>query len=133
MPMMILSAILCPPNIFATFFALNMGLSNFGATIGEYFGVGLMVAFDVDTHKYDQLQTFIVVRSLFRLVPILLVPLLLPGGSPDNPPERRWVYDHRGGPSSSSVSSNVVERSYTVLPSHDVISTSELVALTNQS
>ena len=34
MPMMILAAKLCPPGVEATLFSLNMGLSNFGATVG---------------------------------------------------------------------------------------------------
>eukprot|EP01047_Picozoa_sp_COSAG01_P112489 COSAG01_NODE_41240_length_454_cov_0.583099_1_plen_97_part_00 len=40
MPMMILAAKLCPPGVEATLFALNMGLSNFGSTVGGYLGIG---------------------------------------------------------------------------------------------
>ena len=39
MPMLILAVVLCPPNVEATFFAMTMGLRNFGGTLGEYFGV----------------------------------------------------------------------------------------------
>jgi len=132
MPMMVLSAVLCPPNVFATFFALNMGLSNFGGTLGGYFGVGLMVIFGVDTHKYDRLPEFVVARSLFRLLPMCLIPFLLPNGSPSDPPTRQWS----AVPSNDVDDEDVTEapppipRTYTVVPAQDVVAANEMVSLT---
>ncbi|KAH9253635.1 hypothetical protein BASA81_008471 [Batrachochytrium salamandrivorans] len=83
MPMLILASQLCPTGVEATFFAMTMGLSNFGGTLGEYFGVGLMEWFGLGAHQYDQLGEFVIARSLCRLLPLLLIPLLLPQGSPD--------------------------------------------------
>jgi hypothetical protein len=147
MPMMVLTSVLCPPGVFSTFFALNMGLSNFGGTLGEYFGIGLMVIFKVNTHEYEQLPAFIVVRSLFRLVPIALIPLLLPDGSPDQPPaeSRFWEQQNRqaataeqdgeieGDGESMKLTANTIGtigRPYTVISSHEVVSSSEMVSLT---
>lgn len=84
MPMLILASQLCPTGVEATFFAMTMGLSNFGGTLGEYFGVGLMEWFGLGAHQYDHLADFVVARSLCRLLPLLLIPWLLPHGSPDS-------------------------------------------------
>jgi hypothetical protein len=95
MPMLILAAVLCPPNVEATFFAMTMGLSNFGGSLGDYFGIGLMVAFDLDAHQYEHLPQFVICRSIFRLLPLCLIPFLLPNGSPDEPPPRSWMVAER--------------------------------------
>lgn len=84
MPMLILASQLCPTGVEATFFAMTMGLSNFGRTLGEYLGVGLMEAFGLGVHEYEQLGDFIIVRSLFRLLPLCMIPWLLPDGCPDS-------------------------------------------------
>jgi hypothetical protein len=119
MPMLILSAVLCPPDIYATFFALNMGISNFGGTLGEYFGVGLMLIFKVEAHQYDALPGFVIARSLFRLLPLLMIPWLLPQGSPDTPPARAWDDPSAGG--------TTAEKRYRPA---DVIAATEMVSLT---
>ena len=54
-----------------------------------------MVIFEVDSHQYDRLPAFVVARSLFRLLPLFLIPFLLPEGSPDNPPSRKFEKAHR--------------------------------------
>jgi len=61
-----------------------MGLSNFGGTVGELAGVGLMHLMSLDRDKYDNLPDFVVVRSLCQLLPLLLL-WLLPSGSPAEP------------------------------------------------
>ena len=56
MPLFVLAASLCPPGSEATYFATAMGLSNFGGSVGEYAGVGLMALMDIDRDRYDNLQ-----------------------------------------------------------------------------
>mmetsp|Transcript_20028 Transcript_20028/g.29994 ORF Transcript_20028/g.29994 Transcript_20028/m.29994 type:complete len:640 (+) Transcript_20028:70-1989(+) len=83
MPMLILAARLCPPGVEATLFALNMGLSNFGVTIGDYLGQALLGALGgVEPPEFKNLEVYVVIRSLCRLLPILLVWPLVPKGSP---------------------------------------------------
>merc|ERR1712046_33460 len=85
MPMFVLVAKLCPPGVEATLFALNMGLSNFGYTMGTYLGIGLLgVMGGVEAPRFDNLKSFLVLRSLMRLLPILMLPLLVPPGSPSD-------------------------------------------------
>lgn len=69
------------------------GLSNFGGGLGGYFGVGLMEAFGLGSHQYEGLSSFVLTRSLFRLIPLILIPFLVPEGSPDSPPSRKADFD----------------------------------------
>ena len=85
MPLFVLAAMLCPDGVEATNFATIMGLSNFGSSVGDLVGAGLTNALGVEKHKYDGLPALVVVRALTRLVPILLVPFLVPRGSPSDP------------------------------------------------
>jgi folate/biopterin transporter len=83
MPLFVLAAAVCPDGVEATLFAMNMSLSNFGRTIGGYTGVGLMwMLGGINAPEFNNLPAFIVLRSLARLLPILLIPLLVPDGSP---------------------------------------------------
>jgi len=83
MPLFVLAAATCPPGVEATLFALNMGLSNFGGTLGKYHGLGLMWVFGgVTGPEFANLDYFVLVRSLMRLLPILLIPMLVPTGTP---------------------------------------------------
>ncbi|GBG33520.1 Folate-biopterin transporter 1, chloroplastic [Hondaea fermentalgiana] len=83
MPLFVLAAATCPPGVEATLFALNMGLSNFGVTLGRYHGVGLMWIFGgVTGPNFVNLDWFVLARSLMRLLPILLIPVLVPDGTP---------------------------------------------------
>jgi len=86
MPMFILAAQLCPPEIAATLFALTMGLSNFGAKMGSYAGIAVLHALGgVDQPHFHNLRTLVILRSLTRALPILLIPSLVPNGSPSDP------------------------------------------------
>lgn len=73
---------LCPDGVEATLFAMNMGLSNFGATVGGYMGNGLMWLLGVQAPVYNNLGLFVIIRSIMRLLPLLLIPILVPDGSP---------------------------------------------------
>ena len=83
MPMFVLAAKLCPPGVEATLFALNMGLSNFGGSVGGFLGKGLLDALGgVEAPGFEGIEWLAVITSLTRLLPMMLVPLLIPDGSP---------------------------------------------------
>jgi hypothetical protein len=88
MPLFILAARLCPEGIEATLFALTMGLSNFGGKMGSIMGIGLLHALGgVDAPDFDNLRKLVVIRSLTRALPLLLIPFLVPTGSPSDVPD----------------------------------------------
>ena len=83
MPFLIFAAKLCPASVEASMFALFMGLSNFGSAAGDYLGSGLLHAFGgVKAPEYDHLVSYVATRSALRALPLLLVPHLVPRGSP---------------------------------------------------
>jgi hypothetical protein len=83
MPMYILVAKHMPPGVEATLFALEMGLSNFGAQTGKYLGVVLLSLLGgVEPPEFVNIEILVVIRALCRLLPILLIPHLVPVGSP---------------------------------------------------
>ena len=95
MPMMVLAAKLCPPGVEATLFSLLMGLSNFGSTTGYYVGQGMLSALDppdlpaghqggVSGPAFRNLEWLVLIQALTRALPLLLVPFLIPTGSPTN-------------------------------------------------
>lgn len=67
-------------------FALLMGLSNFGYSAGGFVGAGLLrVLGGVEAPAFDRLPTFLLLKSLLRLVvPLVLVPTLVPDGTPED-------------------------------------------------
>lgn len=73
---------MCPEKCEATLFALLMALSNFGGDVGSYIGVGLLRAFDVSRKDWTNLPKVVLIKSLARLIPVLLIPLLIPDASP---------------------------------------------------
>ena len=83
MPFFIFAAKLCPPGVEASMFALFMGLSNFGSAAGEYLGSGLLYLFGgVTKPDFHELAPYVATRSFMRLLPALLVPWLVPAGTP---------------------------------------------------
>lgn len=82
-PLFILVAKLCPRDSQSTAFALNMGLNWLGRSVSGYLGMGLLEMLGgVEPPTFENLQLLVVIRSLTRLLPILIIPLLLPIGSP---------------------------------------------------
>jgi len=80
---MIYAAKLCPRGTEASMFALFMGLSNFGRTAGEYLGSFLLQAYGgVEAPVFENLEAFVVTACLMQAIPILMVPYLVPRGSP---------------------------------------------------
>jgi hypothetical protein len=83
MPLFVLASKLCPDGVEATLFAMTMGISNFGATMGGYTGIGLLgLLGGVEAPQFAGMTELVVVRSLTRLLPIALIPFLVPLGSP---------------------------------------------------
>jgi len=96
MPMLILSAKLCPPGVEATLFALNMGLSNFGVSVGRYLGVFCLEMFGgIEGPEFKNLQWFVLLRSLTRFIPVLFVHQLVPKGTPTD--DARAISERNGG------------------------------------
>jgi hypothetical protein len=64
-------------------FALFMGLSNFGNDAGRYLGSSLLKYLGNPSKPgYEGIATYSFVKSLMRALPVLLVPFLVPNGSP---------------------------------------------------
>ncbi len=79
----IFAAKLCPRDVEASMFSLFMGLSNFGYDVGRYSGAGLMAILGgVQRPAYDGIAAFMALKSAARLLPLLLVPVLVPRGTP---------------------------------------------------
>eukprot|EP00602_Paraphysomonas_sp_CaronLab_P009170 CAMPEP_0185032074 /NCGR_PEP_ID=MMETSP1103-20130426/19919_1 /TAXON_ID=36769 /ORGANISM="Paraphysomonas bandaiensis, Strain Caron Lab Isolate" /LENGTH=560 /DNA_ID=CAMNT_0027567833 /DNA_START=250 /DNA_END=1932 /DNA_ORIENTATION=+ len=87
MPLYILAAKVCPSGAEATVFALLTALGNFGSTVSVYMGSLVLVYFDVRQDHFDNLVIVILIKTFSRLLPILLVPFLVPHGSPFDPNE----------------------------------------------
>eukprot|EP00516_Mucochytrium_quahogii_P007591 CAMPEP_0203751108 /NCGR_PEP_ID=MMETSP0098-20131031/5233_1 /ASSEMBLY_ACC=CAM_ASM_000208 /TAXON_ID=96639 /ORGANISM=" , Strain NY0313808BC1" /LENGTH=595 /DNA_ID=CAMNT_0050640683 /DNA_START=334 /DNA_END=2121 /DNA_ORIENTATION=- len=86
MPLFVLTAAACPKGVEATMFAMNMGLSNMGGTIGGYTGMGLMwLLGGIHRPEFKNLEWFVVLRGISKLFPLVLIPFLVPDGSPGAP------------------------------------------------
>jgi len=85
MPMFVLASKVCPDNVEATLFALLMSLSNFGASVGSLVGVSVLEFAGVVDDNYDNLADVILWKSLSRLLPLLIIPLLVPNLTPSDP------------------------------------------------
>jgi hypothetical protein len=86
MAFFIFSAKLCPPAVEGSMFALQMGISNFGNYAGVYLGTAVLEVFYTELHapEYVGLSSYITLRSAMRALPILLVPILVPRGCPND-------------------------------------------------
>ena len=82
LPFYIFAAKLCPPDVEASMFALLMGLANCGTSAGYYLGSAALDWFGTHEPSYAHLESYILLRSTMRLLPIALVPILVPRGTP---------------------------------------------------
>ena len=88
MPFLVYAAKLCPSAVEASMFAIFMGMSNLGNDTGLYMGSGLLRFLGgVAAPDFDRLPDYIFWRSCARVLPIMLVPLLVPRGSPSDTAE----------------------------------------------
>lgn len=82
-PVMVLSAKLCPPGIEGTIFAFLMSVSNFGAACGDWLGAIVLKMVQVQRENYSNLWLAVLIRSIVRLTPLLFL-FLLPTGAADD-------------------------------------------------
>jgi len=105
MPMLVLAAKVCPKDTEATLFAMLMAFSNFGSSIGQFLGSTLLEFLGVVDCYADMaleapralseeeyvkkgcgnLDKAILVKALCRALPLLIIPILVPDGTPDGP------------------------------------------------
>lgn len=82
MPLLVLSAKLCPPGIEGTFFALLMSIDHVGLLSSSWAGGLLLHILKVTRTQFDNLWIAILIRSLLRLVPIGFL-YLIPRNDPN--------------------------------------------------
>ena len=82
-------------GIEATLCALQWSLWNFGDQTGRYLGVVLLAALGgVEPPEFENLPLLVLIRSLCRALPLALIPMLLPEGTPQ---DRRPAESPRNG------------------------------------
>ena len=60
-----------------------MAMGNFGGLVSGYFGVALLYALGgVEAPEFVGVEMLTTIRGFTRLIPILLIPFLIPEGSP---------------------------------------------------
>ncbi|GFQ06273.1 probable folate-biopterin transporter 3 [Phtheirospermum japonicum] len=82
MPLLVLSSKLCPSGIEGTFFALIMSIDHVGSFSASWAGGFLLHALNVTRTKFDNLWLAIVIRSVFRVLPIGIL-FLIPSSDPN--------------------------------------------------
>eukprot|EP00929_Paragymnodinium_shiwhaense_P026671 TRINITY_DN15807_c0_g2_i1.p1 TRINITY_DN15807_c0_g2~~TRINITY_DN15807_c0_g2_i1.p1 ORF type:complete len:609 (+),score=89.65 TRINITY_DN15807_c0_g2_i1:225-1829(+) len=85
MPMLVLASKVCPDSVEATLFALLTSLSNFGTSGGSLLGVSLLEFMGVVDGNYDNFANVVFLKSVFRLLPLLIIPILVPNLTPSDP------------------------------------------------
>jgi len=92
MPFSVIAARLCPPGVEGTMFSLFMSANNAGMAAGSYGGSVLARALGIQEgagQGHAPLATGLGVQASFMLLPLLLIPLLLPGGLASAEPARK--------------------------------------------
>ena len=83
MPLLVLSAKLCPSGIEGTFFALLMSIDNVGILSATWGGGFLLHVLNVTRTNFDSLWMVILIRNILRVSPICLL-YLIPRGDPSS-------------------------------------------------
>ncbi|CAI9094665.1 OLC1v1030443C1 [Oldenlandia corymbosa var. corymbosa] len=83
MPLLVLSAKLCPPGIEGTFFALLMSIDNAGVMTSSWGGSLLLHALKVTRTQFDNLWLATLIRNILRLTPLSLL-FLVPKADPNS-------------------------------------------------
>jgi len=73
MPLLVLSAKLCPPGIEGTFFALLMSIDNVGMSTSSWFGGILLRVLNITRTRFDNLWIAILIRNIGRVCPLLVI------------------------------------------------------------
>ncbi|KAL6563201.1 hypothetical protein OROHE_005788 [Orobanche hederae] len=82
MPLLVLSSKLCPSGIEGTFFALLMSIDHIGSFSASWAGGFLLHTLNVTRTEFDNLWLAIIVRSVFRVLPIGIL-FLVPNSDPN--------------------------------------------------
>ncbi|MEO0827767.1 MAG: folate/biopterin family MFS transporter [Cyanobacteria bacterium J06635_15] len=80
MPVLVLSARICPPGVEATLFALLMSVMNLAGLVSHELGAVLTHWFDITETQFENLWLLVVVTNLTTLLPLPLL-FLLPSAS----------------------------------------------------
>lgn len=83
MPLLVLSAKLCPPGIEGTFFALLMSIDNVGLLSANWGGGFLLHLLKVTRTNFDSLWLAILIRNILRVSPLCLL-YLIPRADPNS-------------------------------------------------
>ncbi|XP_022750345.1 probable folate-biopterin transporter 2 [Durio zibethinus] len=83
MPLLVLSAKLCPSGIEGTFFALLMSIDNVGLLSSSWGGGLLLHLLNVTRTKFQNLWLAILIRNILRLSPLCIL-FLVPRGDPNS-------------------------------------------------
>ncbi|XP_073275820.1 probable folate-biopterin transporter 2 isoform X2 [Primulina huaijiensis] len=83
MPLLVLSAKICPPGIEGTFFALLMSIDNAGLLTASWLGGLLLHVFNVTRTEFDKFWMAILIRNLIRITPLFLL-FLVPRADPNS-------------------------------------------------
>lgn len=73
MPLLVLSAKLCPPGIEGTFFALLMSIDNVGVLSSSWLGGLLLHIVKVTRTEFSNLWIAILARSVMRILPLFFL------------------------------------------------------------
>ncbi|KAJ8434818.1 hypothetical protein Cgig2_033540 [Carnegiea gigantea] len=73
MPLLVLSAKLCPPGIEGTFFALLMSIDNVGTSTSSWFGGILLHVLNITRTRFENLWIAILIRNIARICPLLAI------------------------------------------------------------
>lgn len=84
MPLLVLSAKICPPGIEGTFFALLMSIDNIGLSTSSWFGGLLLHILSITRTKFHNLWLAIFIRNVLRIFPLAFL-FLIPRGDPNSP------------------------------------------------
>lgn len=76
LPLLVMSAKICPFGIEATFYALFTSVSNIGFAISGMFGGFLIQVLDVKTGQYELMWVLVVIKAFSYLIPLMFLSLL---------------------------------------------------------
>lgn len=103
MPILVLSARLCPPGVEATLFALLMSVMNLAGLLSNEFGALLTHWLGVTETNFDQLWLLLVITNLSNLLPLPFLAWLPSGETTSGndeqsfPPVEVWEHGHTQG------------------------------------
>lgn len=102
MPVLVLSARLCPPGVEATLFALLMSIVNLAALLSHELGALLTHWLGITETNFDHLWQLVLLTNLTTLLPLPLL-FLLPMASSQNPDSENYTEPLWQSPDSSNL------------------------------